>query len=268
MNAVTPPRSVVFIHGLWVHATAWTPWVELFAASGYAPVAPGWPGDGLSVAQTRAHPDALARRGIDEITDHYAEIIGQLPDRPIVIGHSFGGLVAQKLLAQGRAGAAVAIDPGQIKGVRPVPLAQVRAGLPVLRKPANKKRAVSLTKEQFRFGFGNAISAAESDELFERWTIPGPGLPLFEATSANFTKGSPAAVDTTRADRGPLLLIAGGKDHTVPQKVVEAAHHLYRKSPATTELKVFADRGHSLVFDRQWKEVASYTLTWLTRQGV
>lgn len=266
MNAMTPPRSVVFIHGLWIHSDAWKPWVELFQESGYAPIAEGWPGDGASVELTRKAPDAVARRGIDEITDHYAGIIKRLPDQPIVIGHSFGGLIAQKLLAQGHAKAAVAIDPGQIKGVKPVPLAQVRSGLPILKRPGNKKRAVSLTKRQFRFGFGNAISVHEADALFDRWTIPGPGLPLFEATSANFKKVSPAAVDTVKADRGPLLLVAGGKDHTVPQKVVEATYDLYQASPATTALKIFPDRGHSLVFDSKWKEIADYTLVWLRSQ--
>ncbi|WP_322936780.1 alpha/beta hydrolase [Nocardioides bizhenqiangii] len=268
MNPVTAPRSVVFVHGLWVHSDAWDPWLGLFEAAGYAPIAPAWPGEEGSVELTRANPGALAGRGIDEITAHYAQVIDGLPNPPVVIGHSFGGLIAQKLLAQGRAVAAVAIDPGQIKGVKPVPLAQVRAGLPILKRPRNKHRAVALTKRQFRFGFGNALSRDEADELFERWTIPGPGLPLFEASTANFKKVSPAAVDTRKADRGPLLMIAGGKDHTVPLKVVKAAHSLYRNSPATTDLEVFPDRGHSLVFDSKWREIADYTLAWLRRQAV
>ncbi len=261
-------KAVLFIHGLWIHSNAWEPWVEPYAAAGYDTYAPGWPGDAADVEQTRANPSALANQGIDDITRRYSEFIGSLSSRPIVIGHSFGGLIAQKLLADGHAAAAIAIDPGQIKGVKPLPLAQIRSGLPVLSRPGNKKRAVSLTKKQFRYAFANALPEAESDELFERWAIPGPGRPLFEASVANFKRTSPAAVDTHRNDRGPLLFIAGGQDHTVPEVVARAAYKLYADSAATTDFYAFPDRGHSLVFDHGWREVADVTLAWLTRQGL
>jgi non-heme chloroperoxidase len=259
---------VVFIHGLWIHSDSWEPWVELFRSAGYAPNAPGWPGDGASVAQTRANPDAVADKGIEEITADYRAITRQLPAKPIVIGHSFGGLIAQKLLAEGLAAAAIAIDPGQIKGVRPLPFAQLRSGFPVLSKPGNRKRAVSLSQKQFRYGFGNALSVQESDELFDRWTIPGPGKPLFEASAANFKKTSPAAVDTKNSDRGPLLIVGGGKDHTVPEVVAKAAYKLYAKSSAVTDFQSFPDRGHSLVFDHGWREIADFSLSWLSSQDL
>ena len=262
------PIPVVFIHGLWIHSDAWHEWVELFRAAGYDPTAPGWPGDSSDVEQTRDNASGLADKGIDDITRHYATIIDGLATQPIVIGHSFGGLIAQRLLGEARAVAAVAIDPGQIKGVRPLPFAQIRSGLPVLSRPGNKKRAVSLTKKQFRYGFGNALLEKESDELFEKWTIPGPGRPLFEASAANFKKTSPAAVDTRRNDRGPLLIIAGGQDHTVPAVVATAAYKLYAGSGATTDFHEFPDRGHSLVLDHGWREVADATLDWLHRQGL
>jgi pimeloyl-ACP methyl ester carboxylesterase len=207
-----PSVPVVFIHGLWIHSDAWQPWVELYRAAGYDAVAPGWPGDSASVDDTRKNPAAVAGKGIDDITGGYLDVIGALPARPIVIGHSFGGLIAQKLLSGGMAAAAIAIDPGQIKGVKPLPFAQIRSGLPVLSRPGNKKRAVTLTRKQFRYGFGNALSEAESGELFDRYAIPGPGRPLFEASAANFKKSSPAAVDTRKRDRGPLLIVGGGKD--------------------------------------------------------
>ena len=261
-------RAVVFIHGLWIHSNAWEPWVGRYTAAGYEAHAPGWPGDAADVEQTRANAAALANQGIDDITRGYSEFIRGLSTRPIVIGHSFGGLIAQKLLADGQAAAAIAIDPGQIKGVKPLPLAQIRSGLPVLSRPGNKKKAVSLTKKQFRYAFGNALPEDESDELFERWTIPGPGRPLFEASVANFTRTSPAAVDTRRDDRGPLLFIAGGQDHTVPEVVARAAYKLYADSAATTDFHAFPDRGHSLVFDHGWREVADVTIAWLTRQGL
>lgn len=265
-SATTTP--VVFIHGLWIHSASWKPWIDRFAEAGYAPVAPGWPGDSATVELTRANADQVADRGIAEITQHYADLIAGLPSKPVVIGHSFGGLIAQKLLADGQAAAAIAIDPGQIKGVKGVALAQVRTGLPVLRKPGNKKRAVSLTKKQFAYSFGNTLATKESDALFDWWSIPGPGRVLFEGTSANRDDASPAAVDTTRSDRGPLLFIAGGKDHTTPQKVVVGAHALYRNSDAVTDLEVFPDRGHSLVFDHGWQDVADRALSWLEQQNI
>lgn len=265
MSTRTP---VVLIHGLWIHSSSWQNWMDAYQQAGYRPVAPGWPGDGESVAATRRNAADVANRGIEEITDAYRRVIGGLDAAPVVIGHSFGGLIAQKLLAEGHARAAVAIDPGQIRGVKPVPLAQIRSGLPVLSNPRNKKKAVSLTGKQFRYAFGNALPQAESDELFERWTIPGPGRPLFEASTANFSKSSPAAVDTKKFDRGPLLIVGGGEDHTVPEVVARAAHKLYAGSSATTDYKSFPDRGHSLVFDHGWHAVADYTLAWLGRQGI
>lgn len=260
------PVPVVFIHGLWIHSDAWQPWLDLYRSAGYEPLAPGWPGDAATVDATRKNPDALAGHGIDDITSGYLNVISRLSAKPVVVGHSFGGLIAQKLLAQGAAAAAVAIDPGQIRGVKPVPLAQIRSGLPVLSKPGNKKRAVSLTEKQFRYGFGNAIPAQESAELFDRYAIPGPGRPLFEASAANFSKSSPAAVDTRKRDRGPLLIIGGGQDHTVPEKVAKAAFKLYAGSGAVTDYRAFPDRGHSLVLDHGWREVAEYTLFWLSGQ--
>src|SRR5919197_3139702 len=210
---------VLFIHGLWLHASSWDPWLEPFLAAGYERQAPGWPGDGATVAASRQDPEAIGDHGIDDVVAHFAAIIDSLPSAPILIGHSFGGMIAQKLLGQDRAVAAVAIDAAQIKGVLPVPLSALRATLPVFRNPAKKHRAVSLTPEQFRFAFANAVSEEESSQLFERWTIPAPGRPLFEAAAANFNPHSPAKVDTDNSNRGPLLLIASGKDNTVPESV-------------------------------------------------
>ena len=199
---------VVFIHGLWLHATSWQPWVELFDDSGYAAIAPRWPHEPPTVEEARADPDAVAGLGIDELTEHYAGIIRALPERPIIIGHSFGGLIAEKLLGEWYGRAAVAIDPAQIKGVLPLPLSQLRATLPVLSNPANRNKAVSLSKKEFRFAFGNALSENESDALYDRWTIPSPARPVFQAAVANFALHSPAKVNTKRSDRGPLLLIS------------------------------------------------------------
>jgi pimeloyl-ACP methyl ester carboxylesterase len=259
---------VVFIHGLWLHATSWSPWVDLFRDAGYAPTAPGWPGDPDSVEEARANPGAIADHGIDDVVAHFAGIIDALPTRPILVGHSFGGMIAQKLLGQDRAVAAVAIDAAQIKGVLPLPLSALRATLPVFKNPGNKHKAVSLTPHQFRYAFGNAITEGESDALFERWTIPAPGKPLFEAAAANFNPHSPAKVDTANEMRGPLLLMTGGKDHTVPEAVTRATLKQYRHSDAVTDLLEFPDKGHSLTIDNGWREVADAALTWLAKQSL
>ena len=268
MSGPTDAPPVVFIHGLWLHATSWQPWTELFGEAGYTTIAPGWPGDPDTVDEARANPDRLADHGIDEVVAHYAEIIGGLGGRPILVGHSFGGMIAQKLLGQDLAAAAVAIDAAQIKGVLPLPLSALRATLPVFRNPANKHRSVSLTAEQFRYAFGNAISEEESDALHARWTIPAPGRPLFEAASANVNPHSPAKVDTANRNRGPLLLITGGRDHTVPEAVTRATLKQYRHSDAVTDLIEFPDRGHSLTIDHGWREVADAALVWLHKQGL
>jgi pimeloyl-ACP methyl ester carboxylesterase len=212
----------------------------------------------------RNNPEAVADFGIDAVTNHYARLIEKLPAPPILIGHSFGGMIAQKLLGQGYGVGAVAIDAAQFKGVLPLPLSSLRATIPVFKNPANKHRAVMIDAKQFRYAFGNALDADESDALWQSYVVPSPGLPLFEAAAANFSLHSPATVDTGNEDRGPLLLIMGGKDHTVPEVITKAELKAYRKSNAVTELLEFPDRGHSLTVDSGWREVADKSLAWLS----
>lgn len=265
-EASTRSLPVLFVHGLWIHASAWRDWQDLFEASGYTTSAPGWPGDADTVQATRDHPEALNDVGIEAICRHYAALIEQMPTKPIVIGHSFGGLIAQELLANGYATAAVAIDPAPIKGVKALPFSQLRSAFPVLSNLKNKRRTVSLTAKQFRYGFGNTLTAEESDALHEAWTIPGPGRPLFEDATANFTRDSPAAVDTHAAERGPLLLMSGGEDHTVPKAVTLEVLSLYSGNSSITDYQEFDGRGHSLTLDGGWRDVAEATLAWLASQ--
>jgi pimeloyl-ACP methyl ester carboxylesterase len=262
MTTTQPP--VIFIHGLWLHGTSWQSWIDLFTSKGYDASAPGWPGDAATVAETRANPDAVADVGVDEITEHYATAMASLATPPIVIGHSFGGLIAEKLLGDGHAAAAVAIDAAPIKGVLPIPLSALRAAFPALRNPGNLDAAVALTKEQFRYAFGNAIPAAESDELFEQWTIPSPARPLFQAATANLNPNAQTKVDVKNDDRGPLLLTMGGRDRTVPESISKSTFRQYRKSSASTQLIEFEDRGHSLTIDHGWQDVADAVLSWLS----
>jgi non-heme chloroperoxidase len=258
---------VVFVHGLWLHADSWEAWADKFRDAGYEPSAPGWPGDSDTVEETRKNAERVAGYGVDAVVDNYAGIIGALETKPVVIGHSFGGLIAQRLLGQNLAAAAVAIDPAPIKGVLNLPPSALRVASVALRNPANKKRAVSLTADQFRYGFGNQLSAEESEALFEKWTIPSPGRPLFEAAFANFSRSSPTKVATDNTARGPLLVTAGGKDHTVTPSISHATVKLYRSSSAITDLKEFPTRGHSLTIDAGWEEVADAALAWLKDRG-
>ena len=260
--------NIVLIHGLWVSHTAWQPWVEYLADQGHHAIAPAWPGELDTVEATRQHPERQAGFGIDELTEHFGRILDGFDVPPVVIGHSFGGLIAQKLLGQNKAAAAVAVDPAPIKGVKPLPVAQLRSAFPVLGNPLNRGRAKGLTEAQWRYGFGNALTVEESDALWRQWSIPSPGKPLFEAAVANFAPGSPAKVDTANATRGPLLITGGTADHTVPLVSAKATHGLYRKSGAVTDFHEFTGRGHSLTVDQGWRDVADVTLSWLKERGV
>lgn len=255
---------VVFVHGLWMHAVSWRPWARLFSQRGYRPIVEGWPGEAESVEATRRHPEAVADRGIDEITDHYAAIICELPVAPVAVGHSFGGLIVQRLLAQGFARAAVALAPAQFRGVFTVPPTQLAAAWPVLSRPWRWHGTWSHSTGSFHRGFANGVSREESDRLLSEAGIPAPNRPLFQAALANLTPRSPASVDT-RTERGPLLLVAAGLDRTVPPAGVRAAYRRQRRSPGITELAVFDDRGHSLAADSGWREVADCALEFLAR---
>jgi non-heme chloroperoxidase len=260
--------QVTFVHGLWIAKDSWAPWMELFEAAGYEAVAPAWPGEAATTAATRADPQAQAGKGLAEIVDHFAAGLPPVEERPVVVGHSFGGLIAQILLARKLVVGAVAIDPAPIKGVRGLPLAQLRSALPVLGNPRNRNRAKALTRRQFRYGFGNALSRVQSDYLWERWSIPSPGAPLFEVASANSDDQSPASVDVSLGDRGPLLMIAGSADHTVPAITVRRAFDLYLSSSATTDLHEFPGKGHSLTIDSGWREIADDVLAWLAARDL
>lgn len=258
-------RTIVFIHGLWIHASSWQPWMDFFSQHGYETLNPPWPGDSPTIEQCRTNPDAIANRGVTEITDSYAKIIESLPAPPIVIGHSFGGLIAQVILGRGIAAAGIAIDPAPMKGVWQLPFSALRASFPVLSNPGNLKKAKSLTFDQFRYGFANAIPETEAKELYERWTIPAPCRPLFQAATATFA-GSETKVDTANATRGPLLITGGEEDNIAPPVLGQASLKKYNSS-VTTEYKLFEGRGHSLIVDHGWKEVAEFSFDWLGKNG-
>ena len=256
---------VVFIHGLWLLASSWDRWAQLFAGAGYAPVSPGWPDDPDTVAEAAADPDVFADKTIGQVADHYAAVIGTLTRKPAVIGHSFGGLLAEIIAGRGLSAATVAVDAAPFRGVLPLPLSALKAASPVLRNPANRHRAVPLTFDQFHFAFASAVSEDEARQLFEEFAVPAPGAPLFEAATANLDPRTQARVDTRNPDRGPLLIISGETDNTVPQAISHAAYKRQEHNPGVTEFTAVPGRGHSLTIDHGWAEVAQLALDFIKR---
>jgi non-heme chloroperoxidase len=258
-------QPVVFVHGLWLLPNSWDRWAKVFEEAGYAALTPGWPDDPQTVAEANARPQVFAKKSVKQVADHLDEIIGGLKKKPIVIGHSFGGLLAQILAGRGKAAATVAIDPAPFRGVLPLPLSALRSAFPVLKNPANVNRAVPLTYEQFRFAFANAVTETEARELHKTFAVPAPGRPVFQAATANLNPWSEVKVDRKTPNRGPLLVISGEKDHTVPWAIANASFKLQRRNAGVTEIVEIKNRGHALTIDSGWREVADTALTFVRR---
>ncbi len=258
-------RPVVFVHGLWLLSSSWDRWRALFEERGYTTLAPGWPDDPETVEQAHADPEVFAHKRIKQVTDHYVEAIRQLTTKPAVIGHSFGGLIAQRLAGEGVAAVTVAIDPAPFRGVLPLPLPALKSASPVLANPLNYGRAVPLTFEQFQFAFANAVDEQEAHELFDTFAVPGSGVPIFQAATANLNPWTEAQVDTQNPTRGPLLILSGEKDNTVPWAIADASYKQQKKNPGVTEIREIPNRGHSLVIDHGWREVAETTLAFIAQ---
>jgi non-heme chloroperoxidase len=256
---------VVFIHGLWLLPSSWDRWAALFAAAGYAPVSPGWPDDPDTVEEAAADPDVFADKTIGQVAGHYAAVIGRLSRKPAVIGHSFGGLLAQIIAGRGLSAATVAIDAVPFRGILQLPLSSLKASRPVLGNPANRHRAVPLSYDQFRFAFANAVDEDQARRLYDTFAVPASGAPLFQAATANFNPHTEAKVDTVNPDRGPLLIISGEKDNTVPRTLSESACKRQQKNPGITEFAEIPGRGHALTIDDGWQEVAETALAFIRR---
>ena len=258
-----PP--VVFIHGLWLLESSWDRWAQLFEEAGYAPVAPGWPDDPETVDEANANPEVFAQKTIGQVADHIAEVIGRLNNKPATIGHSFGGLLTQILAGRSLSAVSVAIDPAPFRGVLPLPISALKSASPVLSNPANRKRAVPLTYEQFRYSFANAVSEDEAKELYATFAVPTSGEPLFQAAAANLNPWTEAKVDTKNPDRGPLLIISGEKDNTVPWAIANASYKKQKRNVGVTEIEEVPNRGHALTIDSGWREVADKALAFVQR---
>ena len=258
-------RPVVFVHGLWLLPSSWDRWAGLFENAGYASLTPGWPDDPDTVAEAKEHPEVFAKKSIGEVADHFEEVISGLNQKPAVIGHSFGGLLTEILAGRGLSAASVAISPAPFRGVLPLPISSLRAASPALRNPLNRNRAVPLTYDQFRYAFANAVEEDEAQRLYEQYSVPTPGEPLFQAAAANLNPWTEAKVDTKNPDRGPMLIVAGGKDHTVPVVISKASFKHEEDNPGVTEFQQFDDRGHALTIDDNWQEVAETALKFVGR---
>jgi non-heme chloroperoxidase len=260
-----PP--VVFVHGLWLLPSSWQRWMDLFEEAGFAALAPGWPDDPETVEAARANPEAFAGKGVVQVADHFAEAIGGLDRKPAIVGHSFGGLIAQILAGRGLSIASVAVDPAPFKGVLPLPLAAIRTTMPVLGNPLNKGRAVTLNFDQFRYGWANAVPEEEARKLHDEFHVAAPGRPIFQAAFANLNPGAETRVDTKNPERGPLLIFTGEDDHAVPPAMSRAAFKRQSHNPGVTEHVEMSGRGHSLTIDHGWREVAEKALDFVKRFG-
>jgi pimeloyl-ACP methyl ester carboxylesterase len=261
-SGLTP---VVFIHGLWLLPSSWDRWAAVFEEAGYTALTPGWPDDPGTVKEANENPEVFARKTVGQVADHCTAVIGRLDRAPAVIGHSFGGLLAQIVAGRGIAAASVAVDPAPFRGVLPLPFSALKAASGVLRNPANRHRAVPLSFEQFRYGFANAVSEEEAKELYETFAVPGSGTPIFQAAAANLNPLTEAKVDTTNPDRGPLLVISGEKDHQVPWAIANASYKRQKRNEGVTEIVEMPNRGHALTIDSGWREVADTALAFVKR---
>ena len=261
----TGQRPIVFVHGLWLLPSSWDRWAKVFEEAGYVALAPGWPDDPETVAEANAKPEVFAHKTVGQVADHFDKIIRGLHKKPAIIGHSFGGLLVQILAGRGRASVTVAIDPAPFRGVLPLPFSSLKSAWPVLGNPANRNRAIPLTFEQFRFAFANAVAESEAHELYETFAVPASGVPLFQAAAANLNPWTEAKVDIENPERGPLLIISGEKDNTVPWAIANASFKNQQRNKAVTEIVEIPNRGHALTIDSGWREVAEKALTFVRR---
>jgi pimeloyl-ACP methyl ester carboxylesterase len=258
-------QPVVFIHGLWLLPSSWDRWAAVFEEAGYTALSPGWPDDPDTVEEANANPEVFAHKTVGQVADHFADVIGKLDKKPAVIGHSFGGLLTQIVAGRGLSAASVAIDPAPFRGVLPLPISSLKSASPVLTNPANRNRAVPLTYEQFRFGFANAVSEDEAKQLYDAYAVPASGAPLFQAAAANLNPWTEAKVNSKNRDRGPLLIISGEKDNTVPWAIANASYKKQKRNEGVTEIVEMKDRGHALTIDSGWREVADTALAFIKR---
>lgn len=259
-------QPVVFVHGLWLLDSSWDRWATFFEEAGYAAVTPGWPDDPVSVAEAHEHPEVFAGKGVGDVAAYQQSIVEKLDKKPAIIGHSFGGVLAQILAGRGLSAATVAIDPAPSRGVLPLPISALKASSAVLSNPANRHKAVTLTFDQFRYGFANAVTEEEAHALYDSYHVAGSGIPIFQAAFANINPGTEVKAEKKNADRGPMLIVSGEKDHQAPHAIANATFKKQGKNKENvTEFTEIPGRGHSLTIDSGWQQVAQTSLDFITR---
>jgi pimeloyl-ACP methyl ester carboxylesterase len=256
-------RTIVLIHGAWMNHESWAPWIVRYEARGYKVIAPSWPYDDRPVAELRSAPNPeLAGLGAAQIVDHYEKIIRALPEPPILIGHSFGGLWTQILLDRGLGVAGVAIDSAPPKGVLPAWNA-IKAGFPVVSAFRFATKVFHMSLEDWRWGWTHTLSPAEQEATFEKFPIPTPGRVYWDGLVAPFT--STLAVNFQNDTRAPLLLLAGTEDRTVPASMNRANFAMYARSKAVTDFNEFPGRTHWIIAQPGWEEVGDFALEWVEK---
>jgi pimeloyl-ACP methyl ester carboxylesterase len=255
----------MLLHGAWVTPACWDPFRGYFADRGYTVHAPAWPGKEGGVADVRANPEPLAGLGGGEIIEHYAAAIRALPEPPILVGHSFGGLFVQVLLSRGLGAAGVAIDSAPPKGVLATQPSAFRSLGSVIARPGNRRRVVLWTFEQFRYAFVHTLPEPEARAAYEAHVTPETGRIFFQVALSALDRDSPFAVDFARPDRAPLLLVAGERDRIVPAALNRANHRRYRRAPRPVDFAEFPGRTHWIIAQDGWEEVAGHVDGWLDR---
>jgi pimeloyl-ACP methyl ester carboxylesterase len=255
--------TVVFVHGGWVTPACWDPFVSFFESKGYRCLAPAWPGKDRPVEAIRADPSPLIGLGIAELVDHFERIVRALEDPPILIGHSFGGLVVQVLLDRGLGAAGIAIDSAPPRGVPAFyPTSLLSVGR-VLLVPFGWRKVVRWSFAEFRYAFVHTLEPGEARAVWDTQIVPDSGRPFFQAAFSMFDPASPARVDFANPTRAPLLLVAGEADRAMPEALVRRMFRAHRASPARTDLRVFPGRTHWLIAQDGWTEVAQGCADWI-----
>ena len=254
---------LMLIHGAWLSARSWEHYVDYFGKRGFAVSAPEWPRKQGDVEEMRERAEQSAGLGVEEIVDHYASLLGELAQPPVLIGHSYGGLFVELLLDRGLGRAGVAMSPAPPKGILKLPFSTLKAGSPALAHPSKRHGVVTLTLEEFTYGFVNTFTPEQAQRAYERYAVPETGQIFYEAGFANFHLHPPTEVHFKNEERAPLLIVGAGEDHTVPASLSKAQYKRYENSPAKTDYLEFAGRPHLHMTAPDWEEVAAGIDSWL-----
>jgi pimeloyl-ACP methyl ester carboxylesterase len=263
VEAATPRTPLMLIHGAWLTSESWENFATYFSARGFAVSAPEWPRKEGGVEEQREAAENLKGLGLDEIVDHYEEEIRALDEQPVLIGHSYGGLIVELLLDRGLGRAGVAMSPAPPKGILVLPFSTLKAAAPALAHPSRWHGIVPLTLEEFTYGFVNTFSPEDAAAAYEKYAVPETGQIFYEAGFANFRMDPPTEVDFKRADRAPLLIVGAEKDHTVPASLSHKQYSKYERSEAQTDYLEFAGRPHLMMAAEGWEEIAAGIESWL-----